>query len=79
MWGNLLRERLLPHIRLGREAPRTLARVRVGGCNKKQDKVIWQNIRDRDNADGFSITFVFQAQVYKNFMCQLQKAAAMEK
>ncbi len=46
---------------------------------KTPDKVIWQNIRDRDNADGFSITFVFQAQVYKNFMRQLQKAATGEK
>lgn len=46
---------------------------------KTPDKVIWQNIRDRDKADGFSITFVFQAQVYKNFMRQLQKAATGEK
>ncbi len=46
---------------------------------KTQDKVTWKNVRDRDRADYFDLTFLFDPKVYDNFLSQLQKAALEEK
>ena len=46
---------------------------------KTQDKVTWKNIRDRDRADYFSLTFSFDPKNYNDFLSQLKKAASEEK
>ena len=40
---------------------------------KTQDKIIWKNIRDRDRADYFKLTFSFNPKEYESFMSQLRQ------
>ncbi len=40
---------------------------------KTQDKVTWKNVRDRDRADYFDLSFSFDSKEYESFISQLKE------